>query len=97
MRNLKEIQDILRENFHDFRQRFGVRSLSIFGSYVRNEQTEKSDVDILVEYDSPISLFELMDTELYLGDLLSTKVDLILKRSIRHEIRENVLREAVAV
>jgi uncharacterized protein len=97
MKTLHEIQQILHDQMGELRNRYKVQSLSIFGSYVRNEQTERSDVDLLVEYWEPVSLFDVVDTELYLSDLLGMKVDLILKRSIHSEIREAVLREAVPV
>jgi predicted nucleotidyltransferase len=97
VKKLSEIKSVLHAHADELRDRFKVKSLSVFGSYARNEQTERSDVDVLVEYIEPISLFWLVDTELYLDDLLGVKVDLIMKRSIRPEIREDVLREAVAV
>jgi predicted nucleotidyltransferase len=77
--------------------RYRVHPLSIFGSYVRNEQTDNSDVDVLVEYSEPVSLFDVVDSELYLSDILGIKVDLVLKRCIHSEIRETVLKEAMPV
>jgi uncharacterized protein len=97
MKTLTEIQSLLRSHSADLRSKFKVKSLFIFGSYVRNEQTELSDVDVLIEYTEPISLFWLVDTELYLSDLLGIKVDLIMKHSVRPEIKASVLREAVVV
>lgn len=97
MKTLAQIQMVLRAHSDVLRNKFKVKSLFVFGSYVRHEQTELSDVDLLVEYTEPISLFWLVDTELYLGDLLGVKVDLVMKRSVRPEIRESVLKEAIVV
>jgi predicted nucleotidyltransferase len=97
MKTFNEIQTILHAHMGELRKRYKVRSLSIFGSYARNEQTDRSDVDLLVEYGEAVSLFDVVDMEFYLSDLLGVKVDLILKRSIHSEIRDAVLREAVPV
>ena len=97
MKTLEEIRTILHAHDGELRDRYKVQGLSVFGSYVRNEQTEQSDVDLLVEYSEPVSLFDVIDTELFIGDLLGIKVDLILKRSIHSEIREAVLKEAVPI
>jgi uncharacterized protein len=97
MKTLQEIESVLRSSWAELQERYGVDALYIFGSFVRNEQSEQSDVDLLVEYTRPVSLFDVIDTELYLSDLLGMRVDLVLKRSIRPEIRDSVLKEAVAV
>jgi predicted nucleotidyltransferase len=97
MRTLADIQQVLHARSAELRDRFKVKSLALFGSYARNEQTNDSDLDILVEYFAPVTLFDVVDTELFLGDVLGMKVDLILKKSVHPEIRESVLREAVPV
>jgi predicted nucleotidyltransferase len=97
VKTLAEVQQILRTRVPELRDRFKVKTIAVFGSYVRDEQTKDSDVDILVEYSVPVSLFDVVDTELFLGEILGAKVDLILKKSVHPEIREQVLREAVPV
>jgi len=97
MKTLSEIQALLHSHFAELKKRFNVSSLSIFGSYARNEQKANSDIDILVEYSESVSLFELVDTELYLSDLLGLKVDLLLKRSVHAQIRDSVLKEAIPI
>jgi predicted nucleotidyltransferase len=97
MKDLHFIIEIIRKNADVLRNRFKVKSLAVFGSYARNEQAEGSDIDMLVEYSEPVSLFFLVDTELFLGDILGAKVDLVMKRSIRPEIRQSVLQEAVSI
>jgi hypothetical protein len=71
--------------------------VGIFGSYVRGEQKSVSDLDLLVEPLRPISLLELVGAEIYLADVLGIKADLVPKRDVRAELRESILREAVAL
>jgi len=72
---------------------YKVKKLGIFGSYVRGEQREDSDVDILVTFEEPVSLLKLVNFENYLQDLTGIKVDVIPERSIRPELRKNILNE----
>ncbi|SEV90862.1 nucleotidyltransferase family protein [Thermococcus thioreducens] len=60
---LSEIENILRAHKEDLRRRFGVSSIAIFGSYARGEETELSDVDILVEFERPIG-WEIVDSKI---------------------------------
>jgi len=78
--NLAEIEEILRAHKEELRQKFGVSSIAIFGSYARGEQTELSDVDILVEFEGPIG-WEIVDLKDYLESLLGIQVDLITKNA----------------
>jgi predicted nucleotidyltransferase len=71
--------------------------VGIFGSYVRDEQGQQSDIDLLADILRPISLLELVGAELYLNEILGAKVDLVPKRDVREELRETILREAIAV
>ncbi|NJE03347.1 nucleotidyltransferase [Thermococcus sp. MV11] len=81
MRTLREIEAILREHKEELRRRFGVSSIAIFGSYARGEQTELSDVDILVEFERPIG-WEIVDLKDYLESLLGVEVDLVTKNAV---------------
>lgn len=97
MRTLEEIRGILREHAPVLAERYGVQVIGIFGSYVRGEQHEASDLDLLVEYLKPISLLELVGAELYLSDILEMKVDLVPYRTVRKELRDAILQEVVAL
>ena len=81
MKTLEEIKEILRKHKKELQERFGVKEIGIFGSYVRNEQTESSDVDILVEFERPIG-WEIVDLKEYLEKILGIKVDLVSKGGI---------------
>ena len=76
---LEEIEAILRKHKEELRERFGVRSIAIFGSYARGEESELSDVDILVEFERPVG-WEIVDLRDYLEELLGLPVDLITKK-----------------
>ncbi|MGB9776098.1 MAG: nucleotidyltransferase family protein [Anaerolineae bacterium] len=97
MRSLEEIAGLLREQQAILAQRYGVAVVGIFGSYVRGEAGPESDLDLLVEFLRPVSLLELVGAELYLSEALGVKVDLIPRRSLRPELRDVILREAVPV
>ena len=85
---LQELKPVLK-------QRFRINSLELFGSYTRGEQTEESDIDLLVDFTSEADLFDLMGLAQYLEEELKCKVDLIPKNALRQELRETVFRKAV--
>lgn len=97
MRRMKrdEILRILREHRDELCREYGVKSLALFGSASRNEATERSDVDLLVEFDHPIGLLHLIGTEQHLEDLLGTKVDLVLRRAVIPELNPRIFSEAM--
>ena len=97
MKALDEIKGIIGQHRKVLADKYGVAVLAIFGSYVRDEQEKESDIDLLVEILRPISLLELAGAEIYLSDVLEAKVDLVPKRSVREELKEMILREAVAL
>jgi predicted nucleotidyltransferase len=94
---LSDIIATLRENLPEITLRFQVKSLLLFGSYVRARQKKKSDLDILVEFSEPPSFFEFLALERYLSNLLGVKVDLVMKASLKPAIGKHVLAEAIAV
>lgn len=75
--------------------RMGVTEVSLFGSIARNEATEASDVDVLIDTRGTLSLFELGGVQAYLEDLLGMRVDLVTRSGIDPRIRDVVFREAV--
>jgi len=76
---------------------FPVRSLGVFGSTVRNEANDGSDVDILVTFSEPVGLFTFSGLRLKLVDLLGCDVDLVSRDAVRPEWRDRIYREAVYV
>jgi predicted nucleotidyltransferase len=82
MSNMEEIKQKLHQELPRLKQEFPIQSLALFGSYVRNEQTAASDVDIIVEFNDNIG-WEFLDLQSELEKLLVKKVDLISKRGIK--------------
>ncbi len=94
---LERIIKILKEHERELKEIYGVKSLGIFGSYVRGEQKQTSDLDILVEFERPIDFFEFLELEEYLENLLGIKVDLVLKKTLKPSIAKTVLKEVIYV
>jgi uncharacterized protein len=97
MRKLQDIEAKLKENKDLLSERFNVKEIGIFGSFVRGEQKETSDLDILVEFEGRVSLFEMVRLERFLSELLGEKVDLVMKNSLKPRIGKHILREVVYV
>ena len=71
---------------------FGVSKIGIFGSYARNEQGRESDIDVLVEFDRPVNLFEFSRLKSYLTDQLGIRVDLVTPGALKPLIKDQILR-----
>lgn len=97
MKNIEEIKKILNKNKSQFQKSFKVKEIGIFGSYIKNEQTKKSDLDILVEFESPIDFFDYIELEEYLTVLLGIKVDLVMKKALKPNIGRSILKEVIYV
>lgn len=97
MKTLPEITTVLHAHLAELRERYGITNIAVFGSVVRGEAKEGSDVDLLAEVERPIGLIALINAENCLRDLLGVKVDLVLKRSIRKELRDQIYNEAVSL
>ena len=88
---------VLRKHLPELRERYGVRSLGIFGSFVHGEERKRSDLDVLVEFDRAPTLFGFIDLRDYLTDLLDVKVDLVMKSALKPAIGRHILAEVVSV
>ncbi len=97
MKTLGEIETTLKNEMPILRERFKVKEIGVFGSFVRGEQKETSDVDILVNFSEPIGLIKYVSLENYLSDILGTKVDLVTKTGLRKRIEQDVLKEVIYV
>ena len=87
----------LRQSLPRYQSRYGVKSLGMFGSYVRGDQTPGSDLDLLVEFAQPPSLLEFLSFEHELSDALGVKVDLVMRDALKPVIGQQILREVVPV
>ena len=101
MKNLPSILDrddiisILREQM--VRSRFGIKSLFLFGSVARNEATQESDLDFIVNFDGVITFDRYMDFKIFLEDLFDKKIDLAIEDTLKPQIRQKIFEEAIDV
>ena len=95
MKTLEQIRKILELNKDELRRRYAVKEMGIFGSYVREEQEKESDVDILIDFEKPVSLLRVVSLENYLSDLLGLKADVVPKEDVRPELKDEIFEEAV--
>jgi predicted nucleotidyltransferase len=95
MKSLDEIRSVLQAQKPLLAEKYGVKVIGVFGSYVRGEQRQDSDVDILIELERParISLIGVGELEGHLSDLLGVKVDLAIKKNLRKRIGKRILGE----
>lgn len=86
---------LLQQYMPELQKQFGVRSLGIFGSYVRGEQRLDSDLDVLVNFDELPSLVTFIKLEDRLNQLMGIEVDLVMEDSLKPNIGKQVLQEVV--
>ncbi len=87
----------MRSRIYQIARKHHARRVYVFGSCARKEETPQSDVDILIEPTAEATLFDFMDIQDELEKLLECKVDVVSKRGLHPYIREEVLKEAVAL
>ena len=97
MKTIHDIKKVLKSHKEELGSRYGVEEIGIFGSYVKEEQKETSDVDILVEFEKPLGLLEFVALKNYLSDLLGVNVDLVMRKALKPTIGQRVLSEVVYV
>lgn len=96
--SVEQILATLRAHLPELRETYGVRSLGLFGSYVRGQAKKRSDLDLLVEFDDrPLSLFGFIRLERHLSELLGAKVDLVERSALKPAIGRRILEEVVQV
>ena len=94
---LSEISDVLQSRMPELRRSYGVRGLGVFGSYATGQAGQSSDLDLLVEFDRPPTLFQFVRLGRELSQLVGVKVDLVMKSALKPEIGEHILRQVVMV
>lgn len=97
MKSLDEIKQQLERYQPVLQQTYHVSRLGLFGSYVRGEQTQESDVDVLVEFEPGFrfGLLKFCELENYLSEVLNLKVDLVMKEGLKPRIGERILKEVI--
>ena len=92
---LEEIKRVLIQHKAILENRYRVREIGVFGSFVRAEAGEASDVDILVSFRNVIDYFDFLELEEYLTELIGIPVDLVEKDSLKPHIGERIMNEVV--
>ncbi len=82
----KKLVDLVPE----LKAEFAVAKLGLFGSYAREEQTEKSDIDLLVQFRKPVG-WKSLTLELFLEEKLGRKIDLVTEAALRKEMKSDIL------
>ena len=95
--NKQQAIQSLTQNKAMLNQRFGVTRLALFGSTARDSATDKSDIDILVDFDGIATSRRYFGVQFYLEDLLGCSVDLVTEKALRKELRPHIEREAIDV
>jgi len=89
MRSLTDIKDTLKKNKQRLTDKYGLSFMAIFGSYGRGQQTENSDIDILVDFQKPVGI-EFIDLANELEKLLKIKVDLVSKNGVKPQYLKQI-------
>jgi predicted nucleotidyltransferase len=97
MKNVGDIEKIIEEEKEKLLIEYKIRNIGIFGSYAKNTAKEKSDIDLIVEFEEPVSLLGVIKAENYLTELLGIRVDLVPKEDIRKELKETILKEVIYI
>ncbi|MXW94545.1 MAG: nucleotidyltransferase family protein [Acidimicrobiaceae bacterium] len=92
-----QVLEALRAHKATLAERFGVISISLFGSVARDQASAGSDLDLLVRFDGPTTSRAYFGVQFYLEDLLGRRVDLVTDKALRAELRPYVEREAIDV
>jgi len=82
MKNIEEIKNILSNKKDEMKKKFKVKSIKLFGSYVRGDYTKNSDLDVMVEFEEPVG-FEFIHLADFLEEILGMPVDLTTEDAIK--------------
>lgn len=94
--NLKSIVDI-QAGIQGVFGKYPIKRASLFGSYARQEAQAESDIDILVEFSSSVSLIQFVTIQLELEDNLGKKVDLVELSTLKPQLKANILKEQMVI
>jgi len=93
MNRLEDIKKKLVEIKPILREKYKVKEIGIFGSYVRGKQRKSSDIDILVDFEEVPDLFTFVEIEEFISKKLGIKVDLVMKSALKPYIGKIILHE----
>ncbi|HAK89476.1 MAG TPA: nucleotidyltransferase [Nitrospiraceae bacterium] len=93
MKDVNSILEMLRKNKPQLAKDYGLVNIGVFGSYVRAEQTENSDVDILIELSVPVGLISILKLKHTLEDIIGSRVDVVSRKALKPYIGARILKE----
>ena len=93
MKTFEEIKEILQKHKDELKEQYGLKEIGIFGSYVKGEQNEERDLDILIELEKPIGFVKFMKLENALSRLIGIRVELVTKKALKPYIGQRILQE----
>ena len=96
MKKFEELKRIINQHREELEENYKVKNIAIFGSYVRGEQNEESDIDILVDFKEPVGLLFIHLAD-YLEEILGNKVDLLTSDAIKPNRQKYIMEELVYV
>jgi predicted nucleotidyltransferase len=97
MKTFDELRQLLSLQKQSLCEIYQITEIGIFGSYARGEQTEASDIDILVDYETAPTFMMLVELRDYLSQLFGLKVDIVTKNGLKPRIRDRVLSDAIYI
>lgn len=96
MKTLEDIKKILSQHKRELEEKYKLKSIAIFGSYVRGEQNEESDIDFIVEFREPVG-FTFIHLGHFLEEILGEKVDLLTPDAIKPNRRKYIMKDLTYV
>ena len=97
MTEIEKVKEIIGSKSEELNHRYHVSKIGIFGSRIRGDSSETSDIDILVDFSEPIGLIDFIKLENYLSKLLKLSVDLVPEDGIKPALRSRILNEVVYI
>lgn len=89
--------ELLKNNILGVISNYPVSKAAIFGSFARGDSTDHSDVDLLIETNKPVTLFQILQLEIEISEITRRKTDIVEYAAIKDSIRERVLSEAIQI
>ena len=93
----QDILSSLQRLKEELTKQYPVKKIGVFGSVARDEQTDESDIDLLVEFSAPVGFVTFMRVEHFLLDRLGKRVDLVTPDTLKPVIRQDVLAEVIYI
>ena len=93
--NKEDILVRLKNLKEEIKINYKVKTIGLFGSYINNKQKATSDIDFIVEFEDDADLFHFIRLSRYLEEIFNTKVDVISKPSLKEDLKQHILQEAI--